>query len=225
MAWRRPRLMRREVIFSIHVDYTSEYKRGGISLHKGDDNMHAIERDLRKLIEDQLPHDLSSYFGIDVKTRVVDTKYTSLTVLFGALLAAYPLIGGYHDFYESVHLIRKHCASLLAYLNDSQYNHIFDASVAVYYPNVPDPSDYPFRWMRHLFGHPEGEMFAAGAFAQPPIASARRDLFFWYLVVTNLALFALVAVLVFRAVETTYLREPPPRPATTTSPLPHPRTP
>jgi hypothetical protein len=209
MAWRRRPLIKREVVFAVHVDYTSDQKRAGASLrHDVSGDMRSLERDLRAMIEEQLPRELSSFFGIEAKTHVIDTKYTSLTMLFGALLAAYPLISSYHDFSESVHLIRKHCATLLAMLNSQQYGDTFTTSVEIYYPPVPDPTDYPYRWMRHMFGHPEGDMFAAAAFMRAPAAVSRRDLFFWYLVVMNIVLSLLLASLVYRSVVATYFDRP-----------------
>ncbi len=182
----------------------------------GDLPLSTLEADLRNIIERELPNELSSLFDIEVQTKVLDTKYTSLTIFFGALIAAYPLIASYHDFAESVHLIKKHCYLLVDALDNSKYGHSLNKNVEVYYPTLPDPTDYPYRWMRHMFGHPGGEeAFAFTALTQRPAASHVRDLFFWYLVVMNIVLMVLVGSLVYRSVISTYY-ERPTIPATTT---------
>jgi hypothetical protein len=175
----------------------------------GDYSMSAIEQEVRSVIEHELPRELSKLFDLDVETKVEATKEGSLIVFFSALIVAYPLIANYHDFYESVHLIKKHCASLLQSVADSKFGGSIDTSVCVYYPNVPDPTEYPFRWMRHMFGHPGGEeAFAAAAFMQRPATPHGRDLFFWYLVVMNIILMTLVGSLVYRSVSATYFDQP-----------------
>jgi hypothetical protein len=222
------RLRRRKVVFSLRVDYADQQRQGrSMSSHGmiGDFPLSSLEADLRNIIERELPQELTALFDIDVQTKVLDTKYTSLTIFFGALIAAYPLIASYHDFAESVHLIKKHCYLLVDALDSSKYGHSFNKSVDVYYPTMPDPTDYPYRWMRHMFGHPGGEeAFALTAFMQRPTASHVRDLFFWYLVAMNLVLAALVGSLVYRAVVSTYYEQPTktiiaPAP-TTTAPAP-----
>jgi hypothetical protein len=178
--WSRRLRPRRNVVFSLEVDYSSMQKELGrsFSLHgRGDDSAGSkLEADLRNIIERELPRELSALFDIDVETKVLETKYTSLTIFFGALIATYPLISNYHDFIESVHLIKKHCALLVEALISSKYDDSFTESVDVYYPTMPDPTDHRYRWM-DMFEHPGGEeAFAAAAFMQRPAAPRGRDL-------------------------------------------------
>jgi hypothetical protein len=187
----------------------------------GDYSLSTLEADLQHIIVEELPRDLSSMFGLHVEMKVTGKRYTSLTVFFTAALVAYPLIASYHDFVDSVHLIKKHCALLVEALDESKYGGILSPSVEVYYPSLHDPSDY--RWMHNMFSHPEGDMFAAAAFTQTSVEHHRRDLFFWSLVVMNLVLLALVGSLVYRSVVSTYFFEPtkittPARESTTTAP-------
>jgi hypothetical protein len=138
----------------------------------GDFPLSSLEADLQDIIERDLPKELSSLFHIEIETKVLEKKYTSLTIFFGALIATYPLIASYHDFAESVHLIKKHCYLLVDALDSSKYGHSFSKTVDVYYPTMPDPTDYPYRWMRHMFGHPGGEeAFAFSALMQRPNVS------------------------------------------------------
>lgn len=224
MAW-RPRLTpRKRVVFALRVKLPEEVTRMARGYHGtgkpfpgpmipdaivGNYHLSTVEDDLHRVIVDELPRALSSLFDLDVEVKVLGKEYTSLTIFFAALLGAYPLIANYHDFAESVHLIKKHCALLADALDESKYGGILSPNVEVYYPTMPDPTDYPYRWMRHMFGHPGGEeAFALTAFMQRPTASHRRDFFFWYLVVMNIVLMALVGSLVYRSVVSTYFEQP-----------------
>jgi hypothetical protein len=219
--WSR-RLRGRNVVFTLRVDYSDQQRQGRSMLSHGtvgDFPLSTLEADLRNIIERELPKELSSLFDIEVQTKVLDTKYTSLTIFFGALIAAYPLIASYHDFAESVHLIKKHCYLLVDALDSEKYGHSFNKNVDVYYPTLPDPTDYPYRWMRHMFGHPGGEeAFALTALMQRPNTSRVRDVFFWYLVVMNIVLTILVGSLVYRAVVSTYYEQPTTKPITASAP-------
>lgn len=223
MAW-RPRLTpRKRVVFALRVKLPEEVTRmargyGGTATSfpghaipdamVGNYHLSTVEADLHHVLVDELPRAMSSLFDLDVDVKVLGKEYTSLTVFFAALIGAYPLISSYHDFAESVHLIKKHCALLASALDESKYGGILSPQVEVYYPTLPDPTDYPYRWMRHMFGHPGGEeAFALNAFVQRPVAH-RRDLFFWYLVVMNIVLVALIGSLVYRSVVSTYYDQP-----------------
>lgn len=226
----RPRSRRRftrprNVVYIIKIEYAYDSQRpmqrkitGG-----GDHQRPELESEVRNIVEHELPRSMRSTFEIDMETKVLDVRYGSLTVLFSAALKAYPLIASYRDFFDSVQLIKKHCAMLLAHLNGTSYANQLDINVDVYYPTLPDPNDSPWRRFGRFFGPDSAELFAASSLFGTPRAGSHRDAFFWYLLVMNLVLIALVGSLVYRSVVSTYFERPAktitaPAPAPTTAP-------
>ena len=143
---------RREAIFEATVDY-----RGSRSLDAREDR-HIEDLVVRTLLE-ELPRELDQVFGLSVEVRVIRTRYHSLSVFFGAAVAAYGLLSGYKGIYDSIELIRQQAADLLGLA----LRQAGDFNVNVYgrLPNQNWMEPEMFlgrrsRWRRHLAFAEEG---------------------------------------------------------------------
>ncbi len=196
MMWRR-----REVIFALNVEFNQQQVSRGQRLGGSNEYPERLESEMRDVVEKELPSDLKTIYDIDVRIRVITTRYGSLTVFFGAVLSGAALVASYKDFVESMHLIRQHCSQLAQRIVNMRYGGDWQVGVSIQHPRLPDPEDLvPFKWFRRRFPFPEA--YPAPAFSEPP--NGRRDAFFWFLVVTNMLLLGSVVALVWRAVSHTY---------------------
>lgn len=202
-----------EAVFSARVEYGYEERNQGKRLGPGRPSnserpIERLEQDLRAIVDSELPNDMSSIFGVPITTRVIAVREGSIVVFFGVVLSAVGVFSSYSDFFESVHLVRKHAAMLVERLVRNKYNGSWDVQVSIEHPRLPDPGDMgPWRRLRGMFG-PEADEFARlAAWISPSGSRSRegqRDGFFWYLLFSNLLLLAALAWLLSAAVMKTY---------------------
>lgn len=206
--WKGPLRRRPEVVFSATVDYNYERRGKGLRLRPGissnDMEESSQEREIRRVLTDQLPSELETIYGFEVKTRIIVVRGGSLVVFFGAVVSALGFFASYADFFESIALIKKHAQMLLAQTLENRFGEAYDVSVVVEYPSIPDPGDLsPWRRARKMFGPELYDVLGAGAWTtagRPP----RRDGFFWFLLTSTIVLLLLVGALVAAAVLRTY---------------------
>jgi hypothetical protein len=137
---------------------------------------------------------------------VIDLREGSVLVFFSAAITAIGLFSNYADFFESVSLVKKHCKLLLEQVMRVRYGSEFDISVNEQYPSLPDPEDLiPWSRMRKMFGPATRELMRiAPWFQSSDLGSAKRDGFFWFLLIMNIVLLGIVSALVGGAVLRTY---------------------
>ncbi len=173
----------------------------------GERPVRELVADIGNVITERLPVDLANIFGLHVKTRIVQTRYGSVTVFFGVLLSGFTLIANYKGFYDSIQLIRKHCELLLEGLIRSKYDGELHSNVNVDHPKLDDPREMRFpRRLRHWLDHYPPEiaeaMWEFGSFGSAN--RGRRDAFFWFLLVLNIILLVALGIIVYGAVVKTY---------------------
>jgi len=175
-------------------------------LHRAPDSNAALhierlEPDLRSLVEVEIPRDMSEIYGLTVRTRVLAVREGSIVAFFGVVLSGVAVLSSYADFFDSIHLIRKHAEMLLRRLVDYKYSRSWKVDVTIEYPKLRDPSDFlPWRRFRKRLRATTDD------WAEPIVARTRRDGFFWYLLLLNVLLLAAVGWLVSAAVLRTYFR-------------------
>lgn len=201
-------LWKREVILNATIEYNYEALRsfGGPIRERGrvgDRQVSELVEDVTEIINHRLPTDLANIFGIHAKTRIVATRYGSVTLFFGVLLSTFSFIASYRDFFDSIQLIREHAGMLLRGLVNEQYSGNLDVNVSVVQPRLEDPRE---RHLPRLFRHfpPDivEDLVRQGYFAGVP--GVRRDAFFWFLLLLTFLLLGVVGLLVYGAVVNTY---------------------
>ncbi len=220
MARKLPRWSRRllpkrpEVILSATIEYEQTGKQSGMYLGEDSHELNISSKDLeaecKRVIEKRLPEDLEDLFGIEAEIRVRGSRYGSLIVFFSVLLSGYTLIASYRGFYDSIRLIKEHCAVLLNKLLRDRYPHHSFKNVVVktQHPSLPNPQElyWPSRLWKGLGIHPSEMPWLLGE-SSPPRGQPRRDGFFWFLLVLCVLLLTALGVLVYAAVVSTYFPE------------------
>jgi len=202
---------KREIVFTATIEY-HQYNDVKRNIRK-DKNMDGItyeklEKETRRVLCEDLPADLEKIYGVKANIRHIESREGSLTVFFAALISTYGFIANYKDFLESVQLIKKHAKRLLVSLV-GRLNEDMRVDVDIDYPECPHPdsirhgmknrillSKYPPEFIDEML-----ETECINERSRP-----RRDSFFWYLIISNIALISLIAIFVAKAVENTYFR-------------------
>ncbi|MCE5252496.1 hypothetical protein LLG96_20025, partial [bacterium] len=170
------------------------------------DSIVSLEDVVKDVISSRLPSDMAHIYGLTVKTRVITTRFGSLTVFFGVLLSGFTFIANYKSFFDSVQLIRAHLTLLLSGRLQEKLGENLDITVSVEQPKLDDPreSRLPSEF-RHFFKHMQFEPEFVEAFSLMAYQRQnRRDAFFWFLFVFCIILIGIISVLVFIAVKKTY---------------------
>lgn len=211
--WSRQLLPKRpEIILSATIEYEQTGKQSGMYLGEDGHEMNIsskhLEADCKRVIENQLPEDLENLFGIEAEIQVRGSRYGSLIVFFSVMLSGYTLIASYKDFYDSIQLIREHCAVLLNKLLRDRYSHhsFRDVVVKTRHPALLDPHElyWPSRLWKRFGIHPSEMPLGPLAESSPLHEHPRRDGFFWFLLVLCVLLLAALGVLVYAAIVQTY---------------------
>jgi len=209
------RFKSREIIFETTIDFDYHFHNKDIYLS---DEVQSLENKklpsraqvaeyAKNVVEYQLPAELEHLYGFHVKIRLVDTRPGSRSLFFAAVFSVYTIIGGYKSFFDSIELIKEHTDRLLKSGLRERFN----------IPNweVHTESKYPAfkshkytRDLRHAIM--EGDIDDLEEIISPTIVSTdrqRRDPLFYYLLILNIFLLAIIATLVFSAVKKTYFPE------------------
>jgi len=209
--WRRRLTPKRpEVVLAAQIEYAQTGDQQGMSIRadrkSNDLPLPDLRHEVERVIEHRLPSDLEELFGVEAEIRVRACRYGSLNVFFGVLLSGIGLIASYKDFYDSIQLIREHCALLLRELLQDRYPHRrFNVKVDLKHPYLSNPYDrhIPQRYWKRLGPELAETLWALG---EPPTAfqRPRRDGFFWFLLALCTLLLGALGVLVYAAVVQTY---------------------
>jgi hypothetical protein len=188
---------KQEVIFEAKVEY-SENDR---SIREGKEN-HRIEEVVVRTLTLHLPRDLDLLFGLKVDIYIKGTRYGSLSVFFGAVLAAYGILSGYKGFYESAKLIREQAEDIL----EAALSRLgeFRVDVSTRYPSMETLNSMWFKKFKKYTRDPfEAELLAA---TMPPyeMYQLRRDGFFYFLLALSIVELVVIGLLVYGAVIKTY---------------------
>jgi hypothetical protein len=200
---------KREVVLEAHVEFDYNARKSGDTItqnsHVGDHPVSELVDDIKRLVEDDLRNDMASVFGLHIETRVIATRYGSVSIFFGVVLSGFVLISRYKNFYDSIQLIRQHSERLLRALLTQKYGRHLEATVSVAHPRLDDPreSRFPRALQKHFPPDIAEEfLFEMGEFYSPRRSS--RDAFFWFLLVFCILLLAILGWLVRAAVIKTY---------------------
>ena len=124
-------------------------------------------------------------------------------MFFAAVVSGLGFFSSYAGFFDSVKLIKRHCALLLQRASRDHPGPDLEITVDEQFPTLPDPNDFrPWRHMRKMFGPEADELLGASLFAGNQLP--HRDGFFWFLLVLNILLLAAIGILVSGAVVKTY---------------------
>src|SRR5438046_10522149 len=103
-----------EVVLLATIDYDYKERNQGRRLRPNSDSPYErLEKEARRIIEVELPSDLRRIYGLEVQTRILDIQAGSLLVFFSAVVSGLGFFSGYAGFFDSVKLIKQHCALLL----------------------------------------------------------------------------------------------------------------
>jgi len=206
-------MLKREIIMSAKIEYGYEGRREERTITQKmkleNISQGFLEETVKEVILSRLPSDMAHIYGLTVKTRVISTRYGSLTVFFGVILSGLAFIANYKGFFDSMQLIREHLQLLLRGRLHEAFGEEMAIEVSVQHPKLDDPREARLpselrRFFRHMRPEPEFEE----AFGLWQLLSVRRqttrDAFFWFLLALCVLLVAVVGALVFAAVKKTY---------------------
>jgi len=209
------RFRSREIIFETTIDFGYDLRNKGIYL---DNEVQSLENKklptrtqvaeyAKNVVESQLPAELEHLYGFHVKIRLVDTRPGSLSLFFAAVFSIYTIIGGYKSFFDSIELIKEHTDKLLKSGLRERFNIPgWQVDTKSKYPSF-ESHKYK-RDLRHAIM--EGDIDDLEEIISPAIVSTnrqRRDPLFYYLLILNIFLIAIIGTLVFSAVKKTYFPE------------------
>lgn len=206
-------ILKREIIMSAKIDYNFNARQQGHTItpktNLNSDFHISLEDEIKDVISSRLPSDMAQIYGLTIKTRMITTRYSSITVFFGVLLSGFTLIANYKGFYDSIQLIREHLKLLLAGRLHEKSGEDFDITVSIEQPQLDNPRESHFpidlrRFSKHMHFDPE---FAEvlGLWQLTALQRhKRRDAFFWFLLIFCILLIAILGLLVFAAVKKTY---------------------
>jgi len=211
MRQRIQRWRSREIIFAAHLDYGYSARNEGRDLGTllGSQRIEKetdLEGSIQLALTRDLPAELSRIYDVEVEVRVIEIRPGgSVEVFFGAIVAGLGVISSYSDLVDSIKLIRKHASAVLGRTLRRRLREDIDVSLEVQFPEIEE-------WDRRTLlrrikgGFPGGEEIARLLELTPQtiVAPPRRDGFFWFLLVSTVLLFGIVAVLVGGAVVKTY---------------------
>lgn len=207
------KLKSREVILEARIQfYHLEPRSNGytnrVEVQKPDFHREKLEQVARRTIESELPSELRQIYGFETKMQVIAIRDGSLLVFFNVLVTGIGVFASYSDFFESIALVKKHAGILLNRAIRPLVSLETDVSVSTEFPRMPNPDEifWPRR-LRKRMGPFAEELLSSGFPWTTNQPSPRRDGFFWWLLIMNIILLAIVGSLVGGAVKRTYFPE------------------
>lgn len=189
-----------KAVYSAHIDFKDkeDLNRKLRPLKPGEYNYLKNERNvsysdiLEKIdtaINAELKEELSKYTNLKVSDVQAQAVYEgSIEVIFTVVLSFLELVGGLKDLYDAVKLIREISGKHIAKKLKNEYGDYFIVNVDAVSPDI-----YDLRYDRKfIVGKSEMD------------ESSKRDAFFYYLLIANIALILIIGVLVFGAVRKVY---------------------
>jgi hypothetical protein len=200
---------KREVILEAHIDFEWDRRQKGDTItqssHIGEHSVSELVEDVKRIAQDYLRNDMASVFGMHIETRVVATRFGSVSVFSGVVLSGFVLISRYKNFYDSIQLIEHHSERLLRSMVREEYGRHLEVGVNVAHSRLDDPR--AMRFPRGLRKHFPPEIAEEFLFEMGELYSPRRgsrDGFFWFLLVFCVVLLGIVGWLVRAAVLKAY---------------------
>lgn len=189
-----------KAVYSAHIDFKDkeDLNRQLRPLKPGEHNYLKNERNvyysdiletIKTAINAELKEELSKYTNLKVSDVQVQAVYEgSIEVVFTVVLSFLELVGGLKDLYDAVKLIREIAGKHIAMKLKNEYGDYFIVSMDAVSPDI-----YDHRYARK-FTEGKSEMDEG----------SKRDAFFYYLLIANIALILIIGVLVFGAVRKVY---------------------
>ncbi len=181
----------------IDFNYDEQHQRslhpgGNYYLDKGIElkvSYNDIVNEVVRIIDNDLKPELQKYTTISIKEIQVQAIYEgSIEIIYTVILSLLSLVSGLKDLYDTVHLIREIAEKQINKKLSDRFGRHFRVDT---YVITPENRDY---WR-----------------VEEKIMTVRRensveqhDAFFYYLLVANIVLMAIVGVLVFGAVRAMY---------------------
>ena len=164
------------------VYYLSKHSESNVSYED-------IANEAIRIINSELKSELQKYTPISIKEVEAQAVYEgSIEIIYTVVLGFLDLVGGLKDLYDAVRLIKEISERHINKKLSDRFGRHFKVDTYVIVPEYRD------QWRL------EEEMIGA----QGGVSAAKRDAFFYYLLVANIVLLIIVGVLVFGAVKTVY---------------------
>ena len=189
-----------KAVYSAHIDFKDKedlnrqrrpLKPGEHYYLKSERNVYYsdIVETIKTAINAELKEELSKYTNLEVSDVQVQAVYEgSIEVVFTVVLSFLELVGGLKDLYDAVKLIREIAGKHIAMKLKNEYGDYFIVNMDAVSPDIYD--------------HRYAGKFTVGKSEMDE--SAKRDAFFYYLLIANIALILIIGVLVFGAVRKVY---------------------
>lgn len=202
-------ILRRAIVFSTEVEYGSDYTRQGHYLRPDDINYkqyelpsyESVKAVTKEVISDLLPKSMENNFELKTEIKILSIEPGSLTAFFSVLLTGFNVISNYKNFYDGIHLIRYQLDRILGHELRSRLGHDFEVNTHIRFPELPQPRAQRFDKFFHFGRHFLSEF--EDLYQDTPRIK-RRDGLFYYLLISNIILFALLGTLLFGAVKKTF---------------------
>ena len=194
-------LAKSQAVFSITIDQASNCER--LEPHRsyyyreieGKTTYKEIQDFCVGIINKELKTEVEELVPLPIKTIEVKKEYEgSIVLIFQVVFNIFQFVAGIRDFYDSVELIKKISEKHLHKRLKEHYGDVF--SVDTRSLTSHDRYDFDDMVGKRKYNHRLALILNAG--------SSKRDAFFYYLLISNIVLLAIVIALVFRAVMQTY---------------------
>lgn len=119
------------------------------------------------------------------EVKVIKSYSGSINVIFSVIFNTLGLISGLKDLYDFVEIIKKLSEAHIKTKMEGKYGDVFDIRIRTIAPN------------REYYCHDKMENIVA-------VTHKTRDAFFYYLLISNIILLAVIALLVYKAVLAMY---------------------
>ena len=148
-----------------------------------------IANEAIRIINSELKSELQKYTSISIKEVEAQAVYDgSIEIIYSVVLGFLDLVGGLKDLYDAVRLIKEISERHINKKLSDRFGRHFKVDTYVIVPEYRD------QWRL------EEKMIGVRGHG----SEAKRDAFFYYLLVANIILLVIVGVLVFGAVKTVY---------------------
>lgn len=186
-------VFRARIYFKSAEPYQESLHPGGVyNLNKHSDlevSYDDIANEAVRIINSELQPELQKYTSISIKEVEVQAVYEgSIEIIYTVVLSFLNLVGGLMDLYDAVRLIREISERHINKKLSDRFGRHFTVDTYVVVPEYRD------HWQL------EEKMIGVRGHG----SEAKRDAFFYYLLVADIVLLVIVGVLVFGAVKAVY---------------------
>ena len=211
--WRKrtsdKRVKTKQVVFSLDIDFNYQaremygklepgqtYNFSGLkrtSEYQNHTNYSGIVDYVVNIVNNELKSQYQECTDILIEqVKVIKTYRGSINVIFSVIFSALGVVSGLKDLYDCIELIKVMSDAYIKNRMEDKYGDLFDIRTRTIVPN------------RESIYHKDIYYINDESRGIVPVTHKSRDTFFYYLLISNIVLLAVIGLLVYKAVLTMY---------------------